>query len=386
MLGNGAEEGSNVPVLVGFEYSIPEISSLSRDKVGTNISGTQTTIRGLDFAGSVTVEIGGRQATVVYSNSTAIGIEIPVSPTPGAVDVKVTNGNGQFVILHNGFTYETPSPRVVNGVAFGEEAGKKIMTITGTGLVGAEDPTEFQQAMIPPFKSFVSLNGVALDFCTHGTGFTQADLEGYNVPGSTDDPTCYYLFNSSVQPVITPTAAKIWLVDSFDITAPGSVIVNGSAPFLFNQPGGGESDDDATVVVNGQSLANTPEIAKRSTFSGTAEPGAQVTVTVHSDPVSCTGIADAQGRWSCTLPTDLVPGQHTVYVHVVNPDSTTIDLGPYSVTVAGDSPTTLSAPNTGMQRIRIFSSPQVLLVFGGAILSLGVLIYALYRRVNDLKS
>lgn len=92
---------------------------------------------------------------------------------------------------------------------------------------------------------------------------------------------------------------------------------------------------------NGNTISDTshPTISKRPTFSGTAEPGSAVVVTVHSDPVTCTTTADSNGNWSCTLPSDLPPGSHTVLVEVTqNGDTTT--FGPYAVTVAS-SPTTL---------------------------------------------
>lgn len=115
------------------------------------------------------------------------------------------------------------------------------------------------------------------------------------------------------------------------------------------------SDDLITpsVSIGGASgaLTGTPTIPATPTFSGKATPGAQVRVTVHSDPVICETTADGNGDWSCTLPTPLPAGAHTVYVRVVNPDSSVQELGPYAVTVAGQGATitngTPLAPNSG---------------------------------------
>ena len=378
---NSADGLITNPGLVVQALLVPEVGSISPDSVVTNVSGETITIYGQDFDGDARVEFDGQPVTIMSQSSTYIIVQAPSSATARTVDVKVTNSNGYSVTIPDGLRYRMPTPKVITGVTFGTEAGKTIMTIAGTGLVGTDDPAEFQQAFSPPYKSFVSLNGTLLNFCTDGTGFTEADLVGYGIPTSSDKPDCYYLFDSNVQPIITPTSVKVWLANSFDTTAPGTVSVNGLAPFAFNQSTGGGADDNATAVVDGRSLTGTPEIAKRPTFSGTAEPGARVTVMVHSDPVTCTATADAQGRWTCTLPRDLEPGQHTVYIHVVNPDNSTEDLGPYTVTVAGDNPIMLSAPNTGAERIRVLLAPHVLMVAGGAMLSLGVLVYAGCRRM-----
>jgi len=58
----------------------------------------------------------------------------------------------------------------------------------------------------------------------------------------------------------------------------------------------------------------------RPTFSGTATAGSAVTVTVHSDPITCTATANSKGKWSCTPSQDIPNGDHTVLLAVVAPD------------------------------------------------------------------
>jgi hypothetical protein len=50
------------------------------------------------------------------------------------------------------------------------------------------------------------------------------------------------------------------------------------------------------------------------TFSGIADSGTKVTVTVTSDPVTCTDTSDTNSHWECTLPTPLTLGTHTVSI------------------------------------------------------------------------
>ncbi|HEY1085312.1 MAG TPA: leucine-rich repeat protein [Candidatus Saccharimonadales bacterium] len=107
-----------------------------------------------------------------------------------------------------------------------------------------------------------------------------------------------------------------------------------------------------TVAVNGdKAITKTPTIPSLPTFSGVATPGATVVVTVHSDPVTCTTTADANGKWSCTLSEDLPAGKHTVYVEITNPDNSVQKLGPYSVVVKAGEATVL-APDSGVASLQ----------------------------------
>lgn len=81
-----------------------------------------------------------------------------------------------------------------------------------------------------------------------------------------------------------------------------------------------------------QKITNT-----RPTFSGTALPFSVVTVTVNSDPIICTTTADANGNWSCTLPSDIPDGLHTITTVVENPVSgLQTTFGPYYIQVGPD--------------------------------------------------
>lgn len=57
-------------------------------------------------------------------------------------------------------------------------------------------------------------------------------------------------------------------------------------------------------------------------ISGKAQPGATVTVTIYSEPVTCIATADASGNWSCAPETPLPPGPHNVVVSAAGADGT----------------------------------------------------------------
>jgi T5SS/PEP-CTERM-associated repeat protein len=58
----------------------------------------------------------------------------------------------------------------------------------------------------------------------------------------------------------------------------------------------------------------------RPTFSGIASPNSSVTVTIHSDPITCSTITDNAGNWSCTPTSDIPNGDHTVTIQSVGTD------------------------------------------------------------------
>lgn len=120
----------------------------------------------------------------------------------------------------------------------------------------------------------------------------------------------------------------------------------------------GESSipENPVANLNGQSLENNPTFGQTLSFSGRAQAYDQITVTVHSDPVSCSATADAQGFWSCQISGLVEPGAHTVNIQVTSAlDGSVTTLGPYAITVVGESdvidsntPLTPGAPNTGL--------------------------------------
>ena len=98
--------------------------------------------------------------------------------------------------------------------------------------------------------------------------------------------------------------------------------------------------DSDTIGLNG-----VPVISSLPTFSGSAIPGSTVVVEVHSDVVTCSATATSNGSWSCTLPSSLPAGTHTVNILITYPDGSTTELGPYQVLVAADEATTITSDN-----------------------------------------
>jgi hypothetical protein len=116
-----------------------------------------------------------------------------------------------------------------------------------------------------------------------------------------------------------------------------------------------EKNDSSVISADGRQVIDNPAISNLPTFTGATEPYAKVKVTVRSDPVTCEAVADANGNWSCTLPTELPAGQHAMEASILLANDSILELGPYPVRVLGGigTPGTslgegLLAPNTGL--------------------------------------
>jgi hypothetical protein len=87
----------------------PTITSISPIS-GTTAGGTSTTISGGNFLAGASVKFGGVAATNInLVNSGTISAATPAHAS-GAVNVTVTNADGQTGTLVNGFTYVAPTP------------------------------------------------------------------------------------------------------------------------------------------------------------------------------------------------------------------------------------------------------------------------------------
>lgn len=221
----------------------------------------------------------------------------------------------------------------VSRVSFNEtDEDQKSMTIEGV---------KFGQYLDALQRSLVTLNGTPLAFCSEKMGLPYELLQTLVASEElvTDTRPCYMILENNATVMHTQTQTIVLLPSDFDMTAPGSVAVNGSPVFQFNSAETPVVPQPIAVLPSGLPLTGTPQIAAMPTFKGTAEPGTLVTLTIHSDPVTCSTTADTNGDWSCTFAQALPAGAHTLYLRFVEPgqDGRTIEQGPYPVTVAQTS-------------------------------------------------
>jgi hypothetical protein len=128
-----------------FTYlAAPSITSISPVS-GPSAGGTPITITGTGFQSGATVKVGGVAATSVsLLGSTTITATTPAHATGDqtsvAVDVVVSNPDGQSATTSNGFTYNAPPVFVLKAnvvmVSSGPVAGGTAVTILGSGFTG----------------------------------------------------------------------------------------------------------------------------------------------------------------------------------------------------------------------------------------------------------
>jgi acid phosphatase len=103
--------GQNATSTNGYSYATapaPTVSGVNPTS-GPTAGGTSVTISGTNFAAGATVTFGGSAATgVIVNNSTTITATTPAHAA-GAVDVVVTNSNGQNGSKTSAFTYTAPA-------------------------------------------------------------------------------------------------------------------------------------------------------------------------------------------------------------------------------------------------------------------------------------
>src|SRR3989449_8101734 len=110
------------------------VSALSPSS-GTSSGGTAVTLTGTGFAAGATVSLGGTAATNVTVVSSTSLTATTAAHAAGAVNVVVTNSDGQSGTLTGGYTYTNPAPTVsAISPSSGTSSGGTAVTLTGNGI------------------------------------------------------------------------------------------------------------------------------------------------------------------------------------------------------------------------------------------------------------
>jgi len=109
---------------------------------GSTAGGTSVTVTGTGFQSGAGLSFGGTPATgVTVNGGTSLTATTP-SHAAGAVNVALTNPDGQTGTLAGGFTFTNPPPSVtVVSPSSGSTAGGATVTVTGTGFLAGASVT-----------------------------------------------------------------------------------------------------------------------------------------------------------------------------------------------------------------------------------------------------
>jgi hypothetical protein len=112
--------GVSATLTGGFTYTrqAPTVSAIAPE-AGPSAGGTLVSITGTGFAPGATVRFGGTAATSVEVASPSLLRAVTPAHAAGAVDVVVTNDDGQSATLTNGYTYRAPPDGTTGLVADG---------------------------------------------------------------------------------------------------------------------------------------------------------------------------------------------------------------------------------------------------------------------------
>lgn len=137
--------GQEVVVADGYTYLLPppppapELSLVSPSS-GPQAGGELVYLHGANLEPGLRVFFGSTEAVVVnHYGPDRIRVRTPAAATPGAVDVKVVNPDGQEAVVPAGYSYIAPPPQpdpTITSVSpsEGEADGGTIVYIDGTGF------------------------------------------------------------------------------------------------------------------------------------------------------------------------------------------------------------------------------------------------------------
>lgn len=126
--------GVSATLTGGFTYTraAPTVVAIA-PATGPVAGGELVTITGTGFAAGATVTFDGAAATGVELGSSTLLRAVAPAHAAGAVDVKVTNDDGQSATLAGGFTYVAPPPGTEGLVADGGDGALVGEIDAGTG-------------------------------------------------------------------------------------------------------------------------------------------------------------------------------------------------------------------------------------------------------------
>ncbi|HHX2067989.1 Ig-like domain-containing protein [Pseudomonas aeruginosa] len=274
---------------------------------GTVVNATATDASGNTSAGSSVTVDSVAPATPVINPSN--GTTLSGTAEPGS-SVTLTDGNGnpigQVTADGSGNWSFTPSTPLADGTVVNATATDPAGNTSGQGSTTVDG--------VAPATPTVSLsNG--------------SSLSGTAEPGST-----VILTDGNGNPIaeVTADGSGNWTY------TPSTPIANGTVVNVVAQDAAGNSSPGASVTVDSQAPA-APVLnpSNGSTLSGTAEPGATVTLTDgNGNPIGQV-TADGSGNWSFTPGTPLANG---TVVNATASDPTGNTSAPASTTVDSVAP------------------------------------------------
>ena len=300
----------------GFTYTdaaAPTVTGVSPNS-GPVTGGTPVTVTGTGFVSGVglSVTFGGSAATgVTWNSATSLSCTTP-NHAAGAVDVRVTNPDGQFGTLAGGFTYTGTQPApTVTGVnpASGPSLGGQSITVTGTNFVSGTGLAVRLGGTDCTGVVFVSGTTLQAGTAAHAPGVVNVVVQ--NPDGQMGTLAGGYTYTGSPAPSIT------------GINPPSGTTLGGTL-----------------VGISGLNF-----VAGAKVFFGASEATSVNVVTASA--ITCNSPAHAAGVVDVTVTnpdtqSDTLPGAFT---YLLGPAPTVTAVNPTSGPIAGGTDVTVTGTN-----------------------------------------
>ncbi len=255
-------DGRSGTLTTGFTYNstAPTVDRVEPSS-GPTSGGTVITLTGINYAPGATVSVGGTAATAVsVVNSTTITATTPAHAA-GAVNVTVTNPNGQSGTIAAGFIYVGPAPTISTVTpAAGPSIGGTVLTITGTNFVAGATVTVGGTAATA--VSVVNNTTISATAPPHAAGAVSLTVTSPDGQTATVATAFTYTVSAPAPVINTVTPAS-------GPTSGGSLLTINGANFAAG----------ATVTVGG-TPATGITVVNSTTITATSPPHAAGAVTV----------------------------------------------------------------------------------------------------------
>ncbi len=289
-----------VTLAASYTYEgAPTLSSVA--PTGGALAGnTAITLTGTGFLSGASVTIGGNAcASIVVASATSITCTTPAH-VAGAVDIVVTNSDGQTVTLPSSFTYRAAP--VLSSIAptAGALGGATVLTLTGTGFVTGATVTVAATACTS--VNVVNATTITCNAPAHAAGTFNVVVTNSDTQSST--LTSAYTYEAAptvtaISPVagalaggtnvaITGTGFLVGAAVTLGGTACTAIVVSSATSILCTTAGHSagavdvvvtNTDTQAGTLTSGYTYEAAPTIASVSPSGGLPAGGTAITIT-----------------------------------------------------------------------------------------------------------
>ncbi len=244
-------DGQTSTLANGYTYNPPPALTSISPVSGPVAGGAAVTLSGANFLSGATVSFGNALLTnIVVVNSTTITATTPAGAA-GAVNVSVSNPDGQTSTLANGYTYNPPPALTSISPVSGPVAGGAAVTLSGANFLSGAT-VSFGNALL---TNIVVVNSTTITATTPAGAAGAVNVSVSNPDGQTSTLTNGYTYNPP------PTLTSI---------SPATGSANGGTAVTIS---GANFLSGATLSFNGSALTNVT-VASDTTIMATAPAGA----------------------------------------------------------------------------------------------------------------